>query len=64
MSHIALTLARAGGGVDAAPIEKLMGLPQPGWMHAGWIALKFCIAYVGSFVQLWGNILTGSGQVT
>ena len=52
VNHIALTLARAGGG-DAAPIEKLMGLHQPGWMHAGWIALKFCIAYGTSFVQIW-----------
>ena len=36
VNHIALTLARAGGGGDAAPIEKLMGAAST-WVDACWV---------------------------
>ena len=62
LSH--LTLARAGGGgwCNLRPPHEFF---WNGHRTAGRIAMKFCIAYLTSFVQrLVKTKLTGSGQVT
>ena len=44
---------RGGGGPDASPHEFLWN----GRRTVGWIALKFCIDYGASFVQLWAKTI-------
>ena len=56
-----LTLALAGGGVDATPWGFFF-CDAPRTMRR--VVVKFCIAYGASFAQLLVKILTGSCQVT